>query len=308
MEFPQELRSKDTAAEGAPKTLHKEEELRLFYVALTRAMDELYLCGQFARGKKDRTPPGYMRELLVKKSTLLRGAIECTELSQGTLIEKIHAAAEPVPIISQWVQLPARPDARLQELSASAIDQYERCPLAYKLSRDWRIPEEPAARMQFGAAMHVAIRAHFDGLRAGRPIQEETVIACFLDEFSKTKIDEDVQRELYEKAGREQLTRFLRSDLARPGGEILQTEGSSSFVVGETKVRAKIDRVDRTGGDGEVVVVDYKTGKPKTQDDADDSLQLSIYALGRTPPGFDGGVAGFRQSGELHRSGGVAHG
>jgi RecB family exonuclease len=30
---------------------------------------------------------------------------------------------------------------------------------------------------------------------------------------------------------------------------------------------------------GEVVIVDYKTGRPKTQEDADDSLQLSIYAL-----------------------------
>ena len=89
----------------------------------------------------------------------------------------------------------------LNELSASAIDQYERCPLAYKLSRDWRIPEEPAARMQFGAAMHLAIKAYFDGVRAGRPPEEEKVIACFLDEFSKTKIEEDVQRELYEKAG-----------------------------------------------------------------------------------------------------------
>ena len=39
-----------------------------------------------------------------------------------------------------------------------------------------------------------------------------------------------------------------------------------------------MDRVDRIGG-GEVVIVDYKTGKPKTQEDADDSLQLSIYAL-----------------------------
>ena len=278
VEFPQQLRSKDTAAESDSKTLHQEEERRLFYVALTRAMDELYICGQFPRGKKDPTPPGYMRELLGKKNTLLRDAIECTELSQGTLIDRIHAAAEPVPLISQWVQLPPRPDGRLGELSASAIDQYERCPLAYKLSRDWRIPEEPAARMQFGAAMHVAIKAYFDGVRAGRPPEEEMVIACFLDEFSKTKIDEDVQRELYERAGREQLRRFLRSDLARPGGAILQTEGSSSFVIGETKVRAKMDRVDQTD-DGQVVIVDYKTGKPKTQDDADDSLQLSIYAL-----------------------------
>src|SRR5271166_5130888 len=130
VEFPQELRSKDTASEDDCKALHEEEERRLFYVAMTRAMDELYICGQFARGK-EQTPPGYMRELLEKKNTALRGAIECELLSQRPLLEAIHAAAEPLPLVSQWVQLPPRDDSRLAELSASAIDQYERCPLAY---------------------------------------------------------------------------------------------------------------------------------------------------------------------------------
>ena len=278
VEFPQELRSKDTATEGEPKTLHEEEERRLFYVALTRAMDGLYICGQFGRSKRDPTPPGYMRELLDKKNTVLQGAIEYLQLSQGTLIEKLHAAAEPLPLVSEWVQLPPRADARLGELSASAIDQYERCPLAYKLGRDWRIPEGPVARMQFGGAMHLALKAYFDGVRAGCPPDEETVIACFLDEFAKTKIEEEIQRELYEKEGRAQLTRFLRSDLAKPHGEILNTERNFSFVVGETNVRAKMDRLDQTGTD-QVAIVDYKTGKPKTQEDADKSLQLSIYAL-----------------------------
>jgi len=257
-------------------------------VALTRAMDELYICGKFGTGKKDLTPPGYMRELLGKKGAALRGAIECTQLSQATLIEKLHAAAEPMPLVSQWVSLPPRDHARLCELSASAIEQYERCPLAYKLGRDWRIPEEPAARMQFGAAMHVAIKAHFDGVRAGRSPDEATIIACFLDEFSKTKIDEDIQRELYEKEGREQLTRFLRSNLAKPRGEILQTERSFPFTIGEVAVRTRMDRLDRVAGD-EVAIVDYKTGKPKTQEDADESLQLSIYALAARHMGLTAG-------------------
>jgi len=139
--------------------------------------------------------------------------------------------------------------------------------------------------MQFGAAMHVALKAHFDGVRAGRPPDEEAVIACFLDEFAKTKIEEDIQRRLYEKEGREQLTRFLRSPLAKPGGEILHTENNFSFAIGETKVRSKMDRLDRIG-DHEVAIVDYKTGKPKTQEDADDSLQLSIYALAARHMGF----------------------
>jgi len=285
VEFPQELRSRDTAAEDAPKVLHDEEERRLFYVGMTRAKDELYLCGPFARGRTESIPKLYLRELLDKKNGALRGAIECRLLSQGTLIDKIHAAAVALPRVSEWVRLPPRDDARLTELSASAIQQYESCPLAYKLQRDWLIPEEPAARMQFGAAMHVAIKAYFDGVRAGRPLSEETVVACFLDEFSKARIEEPVQRELYEQGGRDQLTRFLHSDLARPRGEVLHTERSIRFGVGETTVRAKMDRLDRVR-DGEVVITDYKTGKPKTQEDADASLQLSIYALAARELGF----------------------
>jgi RecB family exonuclease len=40
----------------------------------------------------------------------------------------------------------------------------------------------------------------------------------------------------------------------------------------------RVDRMDRTGPDT-VAIVDYKTGKPKSQEDADESLQLSLYAL-----------------------------
>ena len=40
----------------------------------------------------------------------------------------------------------------------------------------------------------------------------------------------------------------------------------------------RIDRIDKLQ-DGAVVIIDYKTGKPRTQEDADESLQLSIYVL-----------------------------
>ena len=43
-------------------------------------------------------------------------------------------------------------------------------------------------------------------------------------------------------------------------------------------VAGRIDRIDKAPGN-RVVVIDYKTGKPKSQEDADESLQLSIYAL-----------------------------
>jgi RecB family exonuclease len=40
----------------------------------------------------------------------------------------------------------------------------------------------------------------------------------------------------------------------------------------------RIDRIDRRP-DGTVAIVDYKTGKARDQEDADESLQLSLYAI-----------------------------
>ena len=40
----------------------------------------------------------------------------------------------------------------------------------------------------------------------------------------------------------------------------------------------RIDRIDRRP-DGSVAIVDYKTGKARDQEDADESLQLSLYAI-----------------------------
>ena len=40
----------------------------------------------------------------------------------------------------------------------------------------------------------------------------------------------------------------------------------------------RIDRIDQLP-DGRVAIVDYKTGKARDQEDADQSLQLSLYAM-----------------------------
>ena len=277
VEFPQYLRSSRDVLDSDPKTQYGQEERRLFYVAMTRAMDELYLCGKAGRDKQQPAPPTkYIRELVYSAATL-DGAIECRMLPAPP-IAQIHAAAEEPLTVSQWTQLAPREDARLLELSASALQTYQSCPLKYKLRYDWRLPEDASAAPQFGNAMHLALKAYFDGLRAGRPPDEQTVIACFLDEFAKASIPEPLQREMYEKNGREQLASFLRSDLAHPAGKILYTEKRFAIEIGGARVRGRLDRLDDLGGGG-FAVVDYKTGRPKTLEDADDSLQLSIYAL-----------------------------
>jgi ATP-dependent exoDNAse (exonuclease V) beta subunit len=287
VEFPQELRTRNPGNGPVPKTLHEEEERRLFYVAMTRAMEQLYVSGKVSKVSGQFVSPSkYMRELVTATRVSLKDMLEFRVLT-APQISLIQAAAEPQLNVSQWTMLPPRGDGRPLELSASAMQQYETCPLSYKLRYDWKLPEDASAPLQFGNAMHLALKAYFDGVRAGHAPDEQTVIACFLDEFSKANIPEPLQRQLYENYGREQLAAVVRTQFAHPVGEILDSEQRFKIDVQGTKVKGRLDRLDRLPN-GDVAIVDYKTGKAKTQDDADDSLQLSIYALaakalGHTP-------------------------
>ncbi len=278
VEFPQELRNHDSAVPRESKELHKEEERRLFYVAMTRAKDTLTLCGNPGIGKKDPTPPGYLRELLTDKTLQSWRRQRDPHPVQVDLLaeaEPDFAALPPSPITS-WISLSLPRPAKLS-LSASAIENYEICPLKFKLNRDWRIPEEPHAALQYGAAMHLALRHYYDAIRFQRPVAAAEVVQIFRDEFAKAIIVDDYQRELYETQGTQQLQDFVAAaETNLP--DVLHTEQEFDIDVSGTKIRGRIDRIDRLP-DGTVRVIDYKTGKPKSEKDADKSLQLSIYAM-----------------------------
>jgi len=178
---------------------------------------------------------------------------------------------------SLWFELPVL-EGLHKRLSASAIDTYERCGLRFKLERDWRIPAKPAAAMQYGAAIHRVLKTYFDSLRLGRPKTEEELVDLFCLDLAGSKIQEIYQQELYEKQGIAQLHDFLASAGSIDPSRVLQTEESFEIRIGETQVVGRIDRID-SREDGTVAIVDYKTGKARDQEDADESLQLSLYAI-----------------------------
>jgi RecB family exonuclease len=125
--------------------------------------------------------------------------------------------------------------------------------------------------------MHTTLLAYFDGVRKGRPMQLAEVVSFFREEFKKAKIDDATQRQLYERDGEQQLKRFLDSAAAQPYGKVAMLEHRFARDIAGWKVVGRIDRVDEA--DDGYVIVDYKTGRPKKQQVADESLQLSIYAL-----------------------------
>ena len=272
IEIPAELRNSGLA-DIDEKMVCEQEERRLFYVAMTRARDTLNIYGQFGRGQTDKTPPGFMREML--KNRELKGWLThrtCREFQTD-----IFAAAQgPSSRLEEWVALSPATDLSAS-LSASSIQHYETCPLQFKLEREWRIPAEASAALQYGACIHRVLLTYYDSVRWERTLSEPELLDLFRTEIANAGFSDHYQRELYEQKGLAELRAFITaSTQAKP--EVLHTEERFSVKIGPTTLIGRIDRIDRAA-DGTVVITDYKTGRPRSQEDADDSLQLSLYAL-----------------------------
>jgi superfamily I DNA/RNA helicase/RecB family exonuclease len=276
IEFPRELRDPESVAEAEGKILNDQEERRLFYVSMTRARDSLTIYAKRGKGK-DHTPAGYVRDLL--KDPAVAGWCRARDARpmQVDLFGAEERGELQVSSVSQWLAMD--PGVRLTtNLSATAVELYDHCPMQFKLEREWRIPGEIPAAMQYGATMHRVLRTYYDAIQFNRPVTDEALLEFLRIDLAQAGLQDRYQHELYEGQGAAQLADFLATARQKPRPDVLHTEQEFKIRIGNATVAGRMDRIDRIDGN-RVVIVDYKTGKPRSQEDADESLQLSLYAI-----------------------------
>ncbi|MEA2361796.1 MAG: ATP-dependent helicase UvrD/PcrA [Thermoleophilaceae bacterium] len=159
-------------------------------------------------------------------------------------------------------------------LSASDIDTYRICPLKYKFARVFRIPQEPTINQRFGIVMHQVLeRFHTEGGGSLERLRELFEISWRRSGFG----DSDDELQFRERAV-EALERYWRMD-DESEAEPVWFERSFAFKIGPHLLRGRVDRVDRHP-DGSFELIDYKTGKSKTEDELREDVQLSVYQMG----------------------------
>ena len=285
--FPAELRRSDRSFSDGhgndDKTLHEEEERRLFYVAMTRAKDTLTIYANQGQSRKDPKPTKFLREFMVhpayKKFWSTRSA---AAVQDALFAEEEQRIAVQQSNVAAWLLMP--PSASfVTGLSASAVEIYEECPLRFKLEREWNLPRDVPASLHYGAVMHRILHTFYDAQRYGREIVDREIsdgdlLELFRSDLAAAGIADRYQYELYLRQGMEQLRQFFEGARSAAPPEVIETERRFELQVGSAKLAGRVDRIDRTGPET-VAIVDYKTGKPRSQEDADESLQLSLYAL-----------------------------
>src|SRR5215213_10276003 len=159
-------------------------------------------------------------------------------------------------------------------LSASDIDTYRICPLKYKFARVFRIPQEPTIHQRFGIVMHQVLeRFHTEDGGSLERLRELFEISWRRSGFG----DSDDELQFRERAV-ESLERYWRQNEASEA-EPVWFERSFAFKIGPHLLRGRVDRVDRHP-DGSFELIDYKTGKAKTEDELREDVQLSVYQMG----------------------------
>ena len=276
--FPNELR-RSGAASVDEKQLHLEEERRLFYVAMTRAKDTLSIYANQGKSKKDPKPTQFLRDFMQQAACKLHWTTCSAAAVQDSLFaEEEQKIALQQSNVAKWLLLP--PSSVVNRLSASSIAIYEQCPLRFKMETEWNLPRDIPAALHYGAAMHRILLTFYDAQRLGREVSEADMLELFRADLAGSGIADRYQYELYLNQGIEQLKQFFAAARNSPVPDVLETEKRFEMKVGAATVAGRIDRIDRIDPNSEAVaIVDYKTGKPLSQEDADDSLQLSLYAL-----------------------------
>jgi DNA helicase-2/ATP-dependent DNA helicase PcrA len=298
IEFPDELRKGPVP----PVNLHLEEERRLFYVAMTRAQEQLYISSVGKKGKKASV---FIDDLL--SDPVLQGRdiaqIEFEEAAEKTEpvkppSKKVAVSNRPTqpslfgepapapdtvrPPLAEWAQAApaAASDGKLR-LSATAIETYLECPLKFKFSHIYHIPTGPQAALTFGNVMHQSVR-HYFKLRKEGKVAFDDLSQFYLGSWKNVGFEDSYQEETYRKSGLSQLREFNDRHNAMPiAAESVRLEVHFELEMQDVVLEGRIDQINpvKPREPGVVQLVDYKTGRPRTQKDADKSLQLSVYAL-----------------------------
>jgi len=297
IEIPEEL-IKEVLPSG---DFHIQEERRLFYVALTRAKQGLFLTWGLDYGGKEMKKPS---PFLIESNLINKESLENKSFSKNSnfcfrksLNNSFKLESNETDTLGKTIKgfLP-------DHFSFSQITAFKNCPLQYKFSHIFKIPSRGKPIFTFGKTMHSTLHKFVALAVKDREIEQKGLFG----EGKKTKKEnhfpslkelmeiydkewsddwyesEEIKKEFYNK-GKKSLKLFYEN-LKEKGLNLIfindepALEKTFSLKLNGDYFIGAIDRIDDLGN-GFVEIIDYKTGNPKKTAGKEEKLQLLIYQL-----------------------------
>lgn len=268
---------------ASDRDAHLQEERRLFYVAVTRAKERLHLCysdfynPSSAQKPRSKKPSRFLKEL--------EGRVEYTQIEKT--VESVESFLKPQRPVFPSEQ--SRGDSRteIKQFSYSQLSTFERCPRQYQYQYLFKIPSPPAANLSFGSSLHNTLQDYYKLVSQSKQaslftdfdpdLSLEKLLSIYEEKWIDRGYETKQHMELRKQRGEEILTLFyerFKNDI--PQVEYL--EKGFRLKIDDYVISGRIDRADKRA-DGSLHIIDYKTGRSRTEKQVQEDLQLAIYAL-----------------------------
>lgn len=242
----------------------EDDERRIFYVALTRARDALYL--------------SHFR----KRTNRARASRFLVDLFNSTALPDCDAL--PLPPAPAAEKVAEKPKIAI---SFSDLSDFDECGFRFRLSNSFGFETQLVSELGYGRAIHHVLRHVADTARATGNVPTPAEVEALLDaEFYipfANRVNFPNLRQMALKLVRKYVTAYA-SDLHR----IWATERSFEMHLADGTLSGRADVIlDRHAGQPDALaIVDYKTTKGHDQD-AIFAFQLSVYAAAGRAEGLD---------------------
>lgn len=282
--IPEGLIKETVVGDFTEKESNLQEERRLFYVGATRAMEKLFLSAAYfyGDGKRKKKPSIFLNEILDR---------DVEEEFKNSAEKNLANFDFDLGTMDDFPEILQKDGVKnlVGRFSYSQLNTYEDCPRKYEYAYVLKVPQKPNATLSFGITIHNTLKdfyslllqyqSGFEGIYS-LPSKED-----LLELYKKNWVGVGYESSMHEKARKEEGIGILENFYERVFSEDdrpLRLEEGFNVHIGGTIFAGKIDRIDLARKDEEVTevcIVDYKTGKEKSEKDVKNDLQLPLYAL-----------------------------
>ena len=277
---------------------HTQEERRLFYVAITRAKEGLFLTSaDDYGGARAKKASRFLDELGYKKHETRNKQITNSKLSRREVRDPDFTSGQ---VTKRKAEKSEMTHEMPKSFSFSALNSYRKCPYQYKLSYILQIPTKGSHYFSFGQSIHSTLHKFYTQVQTLNSVEQTSLFkikdsrlkikdgevkvptmdellkmydASWIDDWYLSKD----QKDKYYKKGKDILKEFYESNKDKWTIPVA-LEGWFKLKIGDYFINGRIDRVDKLA-DGTLQIIDYKTGQAKQKVEGDDKNQLLIYQL-----------------------------
>lgn len=262
-----------------------EDERRLLYVAMTRAMLTCTLTRATHTASGKETVPSIFLSEIPEPHIVLQEYAETPEMQEKRLLQTMVGGE--VSLVSDDAKAYIRSQMAEYVMSVTHLNNYLECPRKFYWRNILQIPSLKTRSLMLGSAMHDTLRDVFEIVRAGKAVPNQVAVQDILKKhLLREPMSETDFTEIFSR-GSKAISGYMQEYTHSFGVPGMTEHNFKKYKihVGDVPITGKLDKIEIIDEPNKQVnVVDYKTGnsdhwREKLRKDGNYVRQMIFYKL-----------------------------